>query len=256
MKVSRNQQNIPVSKSSNRESQINGLWKEYTNVQKNKQLMSLFERTSSSGLTKEAVDSLLKQNRYPQRSKIQSLNFGNWKKPLDQKFIKDGYIYLMRGDHKDLENDGFYSRPYGYGKLTTEELSKQLKSPNEVGFFLYNDKNYLKAKPESKTVAEQLAYMQSSIGGSSFVSATTNLACAQAGTGNQPSAKEKENTEIYILKIPVEDAIASDTGNHFGLEENEILIPDFVSPLEIIAKFDRNDTQGVYGFFEKELGLT
>ena len=35
--------------------------------------------------------------------KIADLQFENWTVNIDPKFVKDGYVYLMRGDHPGLD---------------------------------------------------------------------------------------------------------------------------------------------------------
>ena len=97
---------------------------------------------------------------------------------------------------------------------------------------------------------------QSQRGGSSFISATTSIPCAEAGTGNVPDAAEQLQYEIYVLKIPIDSVINSNTDNHFGLEEDEYLIPDYVSKDEIIAKFSRDNTEEVYQYLHELLGVS
>ncbi len=180
-----------------------------------------------------------------------------WKPNLNPKFVKDGFIYLLRGDHPNLDKKGFYSRTYGYGKLSTHELARQLQASNEVGYMLYGDERYLTVvKPASQSIAEELALKQIQRGGSSFISTTTSVLCAEAGTGNIPDATEQSQYEIYVLKIPIDFVIKSNTGNHFGLEEDEYLIPDYVSKDEIVAKFPRDKTEEVYQYLHDLLGVS
>lgn len=176
---------------------------------------------------------------------------------LNPKFIKDGFVYLLRGDHPNLDKKGFYARTYGYGKLSTKQLAEQLGGSDEVGYALYGDERYLTvAKPSSDNKAEQLAYLQSAKGGSSFISTTTSIPCAEAGTGNVPDAAEQLQYEIYVLKIPIDSAINSNTENFYGMEEDEVLVPDYVSRKEIVVKFPRGKTEEVYQYLHDLLGIT
>jgi len=238
-----------------REKKINQLWHEYQNIEKNPELMKIFARTAS-GLEASKVEEILGKHNFPARTRIAQINLGNWRKPLNPKFIKDGFIYLMRGDHQGQREDGFYSMPYGYAKLNTLQLTEKIKNPDDVGFFLFNDRKYFQTKAKGTYVAQEHALKQTQVGASSFISTTTNLATAQVGTGNQPSQSEIANTEIYIVKIPIEYAVACDTGNHYGLKEEEVLIPDFISPSEIVASFHRDDIEKICDFYKDELSIT
>lgn len=238
-----------------RKNRIYGLWSNWQETRKIPELMNLVDRKSPY-TANESPENLLKNHKYPSRTTIPELKFGEWEVNLESKFIKDGYMYLLRGDYPNLEKKGFYSRPYGYAKKTAKQLTQDLQSSDEVGYFLYGQEAYLKTvKPSSDNIADELAHNQSQRGGSSFISTTTNLDCAISGTGNQPDKEEQKNYEIYILKIPTEYVINSNTGNFYGMEEDEYLIPDCVYPSEVIAKFSRNEGNSVYEFLHKELGI-
>lgn len=88
--------------------------------------MKIFARTAS-GYKASKVEEILGKHNFPARTRIAQINLGNWRKPLNPKFIKDGFIYLMRGDNQGQREDGFYSMPYGYAKLNTFQLTKKLK---------------------------------------------------------------------------------------------------------------------------------
>jgi hypothetical protein len=239
-----------------RKSRVRGLWSAWKEVQKAPALVSLFVRKDQS-LPDVDPKNLLQEHGYPSRTKIADLEFETWTVNLDQKFVKDGYMYLLRGDHPGLDKKGFYSRPYGYGKKTTEQLTHDLKSSNEVGYFLYEKEAYLKtAEPSSSSIAQELAYKQSQVGGSSFISGTTNLEAAIAGTDNQPDPEEQSRYEVYVLKVPVESVINSNTNNHFGMEENEYLVSDYITPDEIVAKFSRDQREAIYQYMHAQLGIS
>lgn len=239
-----------------RKERLDNLWSSWEEMQANPELVALFDRKQEFDFAREPVE-ILQEHNYPERTKISELHFEKWKVDLNQKFIKDDFIYLLRGDHPRSDQKGFYARTYGYGKLTTRQLTEQLQSPNEAGYFIYGDERYLTtAKPSSTSTAEQLALLQSQRGGSSFVSATTSIPCAEAGTGNTPDAAEQLQYEMYVLKIPVDSVINSNTGNYYGLEEDEYLIPDYIAKEEIIAKFPRNNSEAVYQYLHDLLGVT
>lgn len=237
---------------------IDSLWSEVEKVQKDPELMSLFDRKTKYDSDKDPK-TLLQEHNYPQRTKISDLKFESWVASLNQKFIKDGFMYLLRGDYPNLERKGFYSLPYGYGKKTTVELSvsTKLRSPGEVGYFLYGQEVYLTlANTKSTSVVESLAFQQSARGGSSFISTTTNLECAIAGTGNVPNVEEQKAYEVYVVRVPTTDVINSNTGNYFGMNEMEYLIPDYVAPDEIVAKFPRSQEDAIFEFMHSTLGIS
>jgi hypothetical protein len=239
-----------------RKERLDNLWANWENIKDNPELVSLFDRKRSLNSSRD-IKKILRENGYPDRTKISELQFETWKTTLNPKFIKDGFIYLLRGDHPNLDEKGFYTRTYGYGKLSTKQLTEQLESSDEVGYAIYGDERYLTvAKPSSQSIAEELAMKQSQRGGSSFISATTSIPCAEAGTGNVPDAAEQLQYEIYVLKIPIDSVINSNTDNHFGLEEDEYLIPDYVSKDEIIAKFSRDNAEEVYQYLHELLGVS
>jgi hypothetical protein len=235
---------------------LDNLWVNYERIQNDPELMALFSRNQQYDFKREAGE-ILREHGYPERTRISELQLETWKVNLNPKFIKNGYIYVLRGDHPNLDEKGFYARTYGYGKLTTEQLAEQLHGADEAGYALYGDERYLTtAKPSSNNTVEQLAYLQSAKGGSSFVSTTTSIPCAEAGTGNVPDAAEQLQYEVYVLKIPVNAAINSNTANHFGMEEDEVLVPDYISKDEIAAKFPRGKTEEVYQYLHDILGVT
>jgi hypothetical protein len=235
---------------------LGAIWSDVEKVQADPALMTLLDRQSviADGTN---PDGLLTANGYPARSRIEDLEMGEWDANLDPRFIKDGFIFLFRGDNPSQGAKGFYARTYGYGRKSTKELAAEISKPEEVGYVLYSDENYLNhPQAHVSTVAGELAWFQSAVGGSSFISATTNLETARAGTGNQPSADQQEATEIYVLKVPVGSVINSNTNNHFGLEEDEYLIPDFVSPTEVVARFPRDAKDEILSYMHGMLGVT
>lgn len=239
-----------------RKERLDNVWTNYENIKNDPELVALFDRKQQFDFQRD-IDEILREHGYPKRTKVSELKFGEWEANLNPKFIKDGFIYLLRGDHPNLDKKGFYARTYGYGRFTTQQLAEQLHDSSEVGYILYGDERYITtAKPYSDNITEQLAYLQSARGGSSFISTTTNLPCAEAGTGNIPDADEQLQYEIYIMKIPVDSAINSNTGNYFGMEEDEVLVPDYISKDEIVAKFPHDKTEEIYQYLHNLLGVT
>ncbi len=239
-----------------RKERLDNLWVNYEKIQNDPELMALFDRKTQFEFERE-ISEILREHGYPERTKVSDLKLDKWKVNLNPKFIKDGFVYLLRGDHPNLDKKGFYARTYGYGKLTTQQLAEQFHSANEAGYALYGDERYLTTmKPFSDNATEQLAYLQSAIGGSSFISTTTSIPCAEAGTGNVPDAAEQLQYEVYVLKIPVDSAINSNVEFYFGIEEDEILVPDYISKDEIVAKFPRGKTEEVYQYMHDLLGVT
>lgn len=239
-----------------KKARIDALWAMSEKVQADPELVGLFDRKEVFVSDKDPQD-LLQEHGYPERTKISDLQFDTWKQNLAPKFVKDGHIYFLRGDHPNLENKGFYTLPYGYGQKTTEQLTHDLHASDEVGYFLYGNEVYLtRAKPSTDSIAQELAYKQSQIGGSSFVSGTTNLETAIAGTGNQPDPTEQAQYEVYVIKVPLDAAINSNTNNFFGMNETEYLVPDYISSKEIVAKFPRDNREGVYQYMHEQLGVT
>lgn len=235
---------------------LDNLWANWEQVQNNPELAALFDRKQEYPFEREPGE-ILQEFGYPERTKIAGLQFENWKVALNPKFVKDGFMYVLRGDHPNLDKKGFYARTYGYAKLTTEQLAEQLHGADEAGYALYGDERFFTAaSPRSKSPAEELALLQSVRGGSSFISATTSLLAAEAGTGNVPDAAEQLQYEIYVLKIPVDSVINSNTGNFYGMQEDEYLIPDYVSREEVVAKFPRGQTEEVYQYLHGLLGIT
>jgi hypothetical protein len=239
-----------------RKARIDSMWSTWDEVQKVPELVSLFDRKTEL-VSEKDPQTLLQEHGYPPRTRIADLDWDKWKADLNPKFIKDGFMYLLRGDYPHLAQKGFYSRPFGYDKQSTGQLTSELHSSDEVGYFLHRDERYLTiTEPRSDSIAEQLAYLQSAMGGSSFISATTNIEAAIAGTGNQPTLEEQAGYEVYVIKIPVDYIINSNTGNHFGMNEQECLIPDYVTPDEIVATFPRDQKNAIYQYMHDELGAT
>lgn len=210
-----------------------------------KTLEHLFKRTKIFAEGEEGeklyntVEKILSENGYPKRSS--KINFRKIQKP-EQKFIKDGYLYVFRGSRKG-QKSGFYSYQYGTEKQNVSQ--------------------YLKAHPSVS--AEDLANKQSLKGKERFIS-TTSLMTALGFS--KFSKKDNIAGSIYIIKIKPEDAYKTFTpmqdflkmtekkaGENEGKDEREYLIPDYIKPEEIVKEFDCRDLNGIYEFLRKDVGL-
>ncbi len=183
----------------------------------------------------ESVYKVLRENGYPKRSKNLKLNRI---KPHNSKFIKDGYLYLLRGSRRG-QMSGFFSYPYSKDKKNVEQYLKEHPSEN----------------------ADFIASQQSLKGRERFISTTTDITIVAEYT--DLDLNRNISGSIYVLRVKPEDAyrIISPVGlkEFFGTEEdhdeNEYLIPDFIAPEEVIKEFEYNDYIGVYEFLKNEIGL-
>lgn len=182
-----------------------------------------------------SVRQFLKDNGYPKRSK--NIKLKNVK-PTDSKFIKDGYLYLLRGSRKG-QMSGFFTYQYAKDKQNLEQ--------------------YLRKNPG--VTADFLASQQSMKGRERFISATTDITIAAE------FSKFNKNTNtagsIYVIKIKLENAFRVESpvalenfwGNGIKGDESEYLIPDFVKPEEILKEFNYNDYLGIYNYLKEYVGL-
>jgi len=98
-----------------RKERLDNIWANWQKIQNDPELLSLFGRKKEL-ISKREVDEVLREHDYPERTKISELQFETWQVNLNPKFIKDGFVYLLRGDNPNLDKKGFYTRTYGYGK--------------------------------------------------------------------------------------------------------------------------------------------
>lgn len=161
------------------------------------------------------VSEILKD--YPRRSSHLEENAKDKEgcKQLNSKFIKDGYMYLLRGAKVGQET-GFYSK-------------------------LYSDKKTIQTEGLN---VDNVAYAQQINGNTPFISTTTSLSTAAAFANNE---------RIYVLKIPVQDVYYF--CEIYGLFEQEYLIPDFIKQEEIIRSFRHDKFKQIYNFLNNEIGL-
>lgn len=184
-----------------------------SNMKKN---MQTSEKLFDPGLVFDGDVSKMLEG-YPERSKQLENRVENQiaAKNIDEKFIKDGFVYLLRGGKKGQET-GFYSKEYA-NKNTIQSL----------GLDPY-----------------KTAFAQSLNGNTPFISATTDLYTALAF-----SRKER----VYVLRVPVGDVYTF--YNFHELMEHEYMIPDFVSQNEIVRSFRYDKVKSIYRYLTEEVGL-
>lgn len=222
------------------------LLKTKASLKNTKTLDKLFKRTEIFAEGEEgetlynSVQEILSQNGYPKRSG--RLNIPNLDK-LEEKFIKDGYIYFFRGTRKG-QKSGFYAYEYGKNKKNLQQI--------------------LKKNPQLKI--EDLTEEQSMKGRGYFISATTKLGAAlsfskfnpQTGSAGSIYIIKMKPEEVYKTIPPIKqflDSIERYKGENEGNDEREYLIPDFVKPEEIVAEFDCRDLNGICNFIKNDIGL-
>lgn len=91
---------------------LDRVWAAWQEVKDMPELVALFDRNSEQPAGVNPVE-LLAEHGYPPRSTIGELDLGEWTASLDPKFVKDGCMYLLRGDNPSQGSKGFYSRTYG-----------------------------------------------------------------------------------------------------------------------------------------------
>lgn len=210
-----------------------------TNIKIPEDLEQLFKRDTKfkcedGNNIQDTVKRLLEKNNYPKRSKrikisgIQELN---------EKFVKDGYIYLLRGAEAG-QMSGFFAYPYCQSKINLEEYLKRYST---------------------KTV-EKLLEKHGEIGKGYFISATTKLPlttkfCHKVGN---------ESGSIYILKMKPEDVYRLPPHkleflptfmNAEDFNEEEYVTPDYIMPNELVEEFEYTDYIGVYKYLTEVIGL-
>ena len=183
----------------------------------------------------KSVEKFLKENGYPPRSS--NLKLKNLK-PQEQKFIKDGYLYLLRGSRQG-QTSGFFTYQYANEKKNLEQ--------------------YLKENP--RMTADMLASKQSMKGRERFISTTTDITVAAEFT--KLNKDNNEQGSIYVIKVKPEDAfrVVSPVGldefwgDKSQKDESEYLIPDYIKPEEILKEFKYNEYEEIYKYLKEEIGL-
>lgn len=203
------------------------------------QLKNLFERNlefqyEENNKLQDDVVELLSKNNYPQRSK--NIKLSGTQRP-NEKFIKDGFIYLLRGAECG-QMSGFFAYPYCQYKLNLEEYCKR-----NPGF-----------TPNSALDKH------SQIGKGYFISATTKLPLTTKfchKVGNKAGS-------IYVLKMRLGEVYRLKAHtipfmpnfiNPEDFNEEEYVIPDYIMPNELLKEFEYTDYIGVYKYLTEVIGL-
>ncbi|MCC2631525.1 MAG: hypothetical protein K0S20_224 [Patescibacteria group bacterium] len=235
---------------------LESIWETYTKeVSQDPELMALISRKEVFESEHKPQD-ILAEHHYPPRSSIGELQFEKWKPELNPKFIKDGKMIVLRGDYQGIERKGLYSYAYAYLKRTTKMLTEELRSPQDANLLLYGEK-WREKELSTSNIADELANNQSAVGRSSFISTTTNIPCAQAGTGNQATEEERSQYHIYVIGVPTDSIVNRPKEiDLYGLDEEEYLVPDTISPNEIIAHFPNNQPEELFQYLHDLLGVS
>lgn len=183
----------------------------------------------------KSVEEFLKSNGYPERSK--NLKLKNIK-PQDKKFIKDGYLYLLRGSRQG-QMSGFFTYQYAKDKKNLEQYLKET----------------------SRMTADIVASQQSMKGRERFISTTTDITIAAEFT--KLNKEKNEQGSIYVIKVRPEDAfrvispvgLGEFLGDKSQNDESEYLIPDYIKPEEILKEFKYNEYEEIYKYLKDEIGL-
>lgn len=210
-----------------------------TSTENSSNLEQLFKRNlkfncEENNNMQDVVKKLLEQNNYPERSK--KIKISGVQEP-NEKFIKDGFIYLFRGAEAG-QMSGFFAYSYCQLKLNLEEYCK--RNPN--------------------TTPDAILEEYSQIGKGYFISATTKLPlttkfCHKTGNGSG---------SIYILKMKLENIyrltpnkpeFLPDFINPEDFNEEEYVVPDYVMPNELLEEFEYTDYMGVYKYLTEVIGL-
>ena len=211
----------------------------FSKLELSNDLKILFERklqlgNLTSNTLQESVEKLLSKNNYPKRSK--SIILPRTREP-NKRFVKDGYLYLLRGAEYG-QMSGFFSYLYCQLKLNLEEYCKKNVNLTPI----------------------HILEKHSEMGKGYFISATTKLPT----TTKFAHRVGEKNGSIYILKLKPNEVFALETHkplfvpNFMDLEtfnEEEYVIPDYVMPSEILKEFEYTDYSGVFRYLTETIGL-
>lgn len=136
--------------------------------------------------------------------------------PINEKLVKDGYIYLFRGDNSGFEN-GFHSKFYKKNIMLSD-----IQNP-----------------------VEEIAELHTLDCISPFISTTARPIVA---------AMYSKKRNIYLLRIPLKDIYVYSDSESFDLEQ-EYLVPDLISKDEIVKVFKHDEIKELYYYLVNEIGL-
>ena len=147
---------------------------------------------------------------------------GKYAAEIDPEYIKDGFVYVFRGDYPGLEKKGIFSHPFRQWGINLDQTLGLLDGEELSSHFCFDVENKL----------EELMWTHSLSGWENFISSTPRIDVAK----RHPF--EVDSNAVYLLKVPVEQAFKAYSG--LGGFEEEILIVDYVLPENIIKVFDPN----------------
>lgn len=180
------------------------------------------------------VEQLLSQNNFPKRSG--PIKISGTQKP-NPKFIRDGFIYLLRGAEAG-QMSGFFAYPYCQLRMNLQE--------------------YCRRNPH--LTPNSMLEKHSQIGKGYFISATTKLPlttkfCHKVGdkAGSVYILKMKPE-EVYRLK-PHKPDLVPQFMDLQEFNEEEYIIPDYVVPNELVKEFEYTDYRGVFQYLKEVIGL-
>jgi hypothetical protein len=146
---------------------------------------------------------------------------------IDPSLVKNGEIYLLRGDYSGLSSRGIY--PYSFVRwlMTLDQFLEADKNSDLRDHYYF--------RPQTKL--EQYMWQHSLGGCEPFVSATPNFDIAR----KHPNYEENSGS-VYVIKMPLDRVILNYASivEHKG-KEAEYLISDYILPDQILAEIDPKD---------------
>ena len=137
--------------------------------------------------------------------------------------------------------------------MTVDLLIKNIPSPHYLGYLLYGER-WLASSPRYSTIVDELLHLQRENGRSAFISMTTSIPCAYCGTGNQSSEDIRRRYYIYVVRVP-KKIVIENPSQHYGLNEREYFVPDYILPEEIVASFPRDQKEQLFTYLQQLLGI-
>jgi|GEM_PF-5773970 len=146
---------------------------------------------------------------------------------LNPRLVKDGHVYVFRGDYPGLEQKGIFSFAYHRWNVNLDQMLELLKDEP-----LHSHSDF-----EAENKLEELMWMQSNGGYENFLSASASFRIARI------HPKYKDNLgAVYVIRVPVERAFKN-YASVCSKDEEEILIPDFVLPDSVVAVIDSKEAR-------------
>jgi len=159
------------------------------------------------------------------------------KAAVPERIIRDGYVYLFRGDYLGRENRGIFSLMYLIYHMTLDQfLNKRIES----GPPIQNDPLY-GYRPD--TLMEEIMSKHTAVGQQFLIGVSTSFDVASAFP--QRDLEERIDHVVYVLKVPVERVFFNYVRPEVShKEEEEFLVPDYVTTEEIVDIFPADELNG------------